>query len=140
MANGMPFFWDVVRIKEIIIIRAGKHFCCPLHGKTGFPSFCRKENLYLWWSITGPVARSELPDGNFVWEDRFGSKKLGYDWLFVRTPIDPWWRIEDDAMKIDAIQRRIYDIDNPAYIGRRIQHLDFEFSVEMDFVPQSKRN
>ncbi|SFL57604.1 glycoside hydrolase family 43 protein [Proteiniphilum acetatigenes] len=114
-------------------------FLLPVTWENGFPVILPQGE-----SVPVVVDKPDLSPapnfltGNFVWEDRFGSKKLGYDWLFVRTPIDPWWRIEDDAMKIDAIQRRIYDIDNPAYIGRRIQHLDFEFSVEMDFVPQSE--
>lgn len=114
-------------------------FLLPVIWENGFPVILPQgEPVPTVVDKSGLSPAPNFLTGNFVWEDHFGSEKLGYDWLFVRTPVDQWWRIEDGAMKIDAIQRSIYDMDHPAYIGRRIQHLDFEFSMEVDFVAQSE--
>ncbi len=114
-------------------------FLLPVTWENGFPVILpHGEPVPTVVDKAGLSPTHSFLTGNFVWEDRFESEILGHDWLFVRTPVNQWWRIEDGALKIDAIQKNIYGLDNPAYIGRRVQHLNFEFSVEMDFSPQSQ--
>ncbi|OJV89912.1 MAG: hypothetical protein BGO34_06380 [Bacteroidia bacterium 44-10] len=114
-------------------------FLLPVTWENGFPVILPQgEPVPTVVDKVGLSPTHSFLTGNFVWEDRFESEIPGHDWLFVRTPINQWWSIEGGALKIDAIQKNIYGLDNPAYIGRRVQHLNFEFSVEMDFVPQSE--
>lgn len=115
-------------------------FLLPVTWKDGFPVILPKgEPVPTVMYKSGLLPETNFLTGNFVWHDLFDKEVLGYDWLFVRTPIGEWWSIQEDGLRIEAIDRTIYDIGNPAYIGRRIQHSDFEFSVEMDFTPQSEK-
>lgn len=114
-------------------------FLLPVTWKDGFPVILPHGEPVP--TVVDKPGLSPAPNfltGNFVWKDRFESESLGNDWLFVKTPASQWWTIEGEALKINALHRSIYGLDNPAYIGRRIQHLDFEFSVEMDFIPRSE--
>ena len=117
-------------------------FLLPVSWKDGYPvvleqgkavpSIVRKNELY-------PGTGYPYLTGNFTWRDDFDKSTLDFQWLFMRTPRGDWWRQKDGAMVIDALPRSIYDIDNPAFIGRRQQHQVFEAETELLFVPANER-
>lgn len=116
-------------------------FLLPVTWKDGFPVILPKgQPVPTVVNKSGLSPKDHFLTGNFIWQDSFDKEMLGYEWLFIRTPVGQWWSILEEGLRIDAIDKTIYDIDNPAYIGRRIQHTDFEFSVEMDFEPQSVKD
>ncbi len=75
--------------------------------------------------------------GNFVWRDNFQSNSLANEWLFIRTPKGQWWSSDKNRLAIEGIDKSIYDIDNPAFIGRRQQHLCFRVETQLTFSPKN---
>lgn len=82
---------------------------------------------------------SFFPNGNFEWKDDFSKPVLGMEWNMLRTPRDQWYSIKDGKLRLDAIGRSIRKQENPAFLGRRQQHLVFQASVKMDFSPQAEK-
>lgn len=117
-------------------------FLLPVTWKDGIPIILEKGK-----PVPVVVDRPDLENdyesdnyltGNFVWTDSFADATLQPEWLFIRTPRGKWWRSGNNRLEIEAINRSIYDAVNPAYIGRRIQHQDFEFETQLDFTPRNE--
>lgn len=94
------------------------------------PTVVRKENLK-------PNAVNYLT-GNFTWRDDFEKEVLNNEWVFIRTPKDDWWNMNEGKLVLNPIEKSIYEIDNPAFIGRRQQHLIFEAETELSFNPAAE--
>jgi alpha-N-arabinofuranosidase len=72
--------------------------------------------------------------------DDFNAATLDPDFNFIRTPKGDWWSLTDQKGKLllDLIPEKIMDDVNPAFIGRRQQHKDFEAMTKMQFTPQAE--
>jgi alpha-N-arabinofuranosidase len=74
--------------------------------------------------------------GNFSWRDDFEQQTLDNRWLFIRTPSEKaWWNIQNGEISITSTEHTIYEIDHPAFIGARQQHLNFEAQTQVAFNP-----
>lgn len=76
-------------------------------------------------------------NGNFSECIRF-TDKLDYRWNMIRNPQTQWWEIKDSCLIITPQPISVRALSNPAFIGRRQQHLSFEASVEMSYIPQNE--
>lgn len=112
----LPVKWDN---EYPIILEKGK----PV------PTVVQKENL---------KPSTSYYTGNFTWLDDFTSQDLANEWLFIRTPVDKWWNLSNKQLEIDPINKNIFETLNPAFIGRRQQHLSFEIETELNFSPQNE--
>lgn len=74
-------------------------------------------------------------NGNFSETVDDFTATLDYRWSFIRTPRSQWWGVEDGKLVITPQPVSIAEVANPAFIGRRQQHLAFESSVCMSYVP-----
>lgn len=74
-------------------------------------------------------------NGNFSETVDDFTATLDYRWSFIRTPRSQWWGAEDGKLVITPQPVSIAEVANPAFIGRRQQHLAFESSVCMSYVP-----
>ena len=119
-------------------------FLLPVSWIDGFPVILEKGK-----PVSTVVEKKELyPDtgypyltGNFTWRDDFEKSALDFQWSFIRTPRgEQWWKQKDGEMIINAIPRSIYDMGNPAYIGRRQQHQVFEVESEFTFTPTNEED
>lgn len=72
-------------------------------------------------------------NGNF--SETVFTATLDYRWSFIRTPRSQWWGAEEGKLVITPQPVSIAEVANPAFIGRRQQHLAFESSVCMSYVP-----
>jgi len=118
-------------------------FLLPVSWKDGYPvvleqgkpvpTVVKKKELY-------PGTGDPYLTGNFTWRDEFEKSTLDFAWSFIRTPRGEWWQQKDGKMVIDALPRSLYDMDNPAYIGRRQQHQVFEAETEFVFTPSGERD
>jgi alpha-N-arabinofuranosidase len=73
--------------------------------------------------------------GNFKIRDEFNKKKLHPSWVFLRTPQEKWYHL-DNKKGILSIQLRPETCsgkNNPSFIGRRQQHIAGSISVSMRF-------
>ncbi len=75
--------------------------------------------------------------GNFEWKDEFNTPKLDLKWNFIRTPDKQFYRIENGKLIMNAENRSIKDVCNPAFLGIRQQHLIFEADTQLEFSPQN---
>lgn len=117
-------------------------FLLPVSWKDGWPVFLESDKAVgLVQEKTGLVSTIEeaniVSNGNFTKTDHFDSDTLGLEWNFIRTPHTKWYRInpQEKFLEIDLIETNIYEKGNPAFIGRRQQHANFEVQVEMEFHP-----
>ena len=74
-------------------------------------------------------------NGNFSETVDDFTATLDYRWSFIRTPRSQWWGAEEGKLVITPQTVSIAEVANPAFIGRRQQHLAFESSVCMSYVP-----
>lgn len=92
------------------------------------PTVVEKENL---------SPQKNYLTGNFIWRDNFDSQKLADEWQFIRNPIGNWLSYSNNGLEIEPIATSINAKANPAFIGRRQQHLKFEAETELSFIPKS---
>jgi len=71
--------------------------------------------------------------GNFVDRDMFDGPTLGAGWLRVRVPKQAWADLAErpGALALHPLAENLDTLRNPAFLGRRQQHLRFEASTEM---------
>lgn len=72
--------------------------------------------------------------------DDFDAPALAPCWNFIRTPRSDYWSLEAQpgslrlALKAASIARD----DNPAFVGRRQQHMSFKAATAMRFAPKAE--
>ena len=71
--------------------------------------------------------------GNFVWQDKFASKTLLTDWNTLGTVETMWYTLnpEKKNITIQALNNNLSDLAQPAFIGRRQQHMHFDARTEL---------
>ncbi len=65
------------------------------------------------------------------WKDDFEEETLKLEWNFIRTPVEKWYELKDKSLWITARPVSIADIDNPSFIGRRVQFANSHFTVAL---------
>lgn len=79
-------------------------------------------------------------NGNFTWRDNFENDKLGFRWLFIRTPQKQWWQLKDNQLQISPTRESVYELGSPSFIGYRQQHTDFTVTTKMNFTPLTEKS
>ena len=77
---------------------------------------------------------SQAPStGNFVDRDGFDAPTLGMGWLRVRVPKQAWadLGLRPGSLAVHPLPENLDTLRNPAFLGRRQQHLRFEASTDM---------
>lgn len=77
---------------------------------------------------------SQAPStGNFVDRDAFDAPVLGTGWVHVRVPKQAWadLRGRPGSLAVHPLPENLDTLRNPAFLGRRQQHLRFEASTAM---------
>ncbi|MEN9919300.1 MAG: hypothetical protein RL662_1736 [Bacteroidota bacterium] len=117
-------------------------FLLPVQWKDGFPTILDKGTVVP--SVVkkeGLIRNTPNPlSGNFKWREDFQEDTLANEWVFIRTPKTQWWHFTDSQLQMDAIPQSIYDANNPAFIGRRQQHLNFEAETKFSFIPRHSQD
>ena len=73
--------------------------------------------------------------------DEFNNDKLGFEWNFIQSPKpgDSFYKIDNGALCLQGLPGRISDYSPAAFVGRRLQDMDFTASTTVNFEPV-KRN
>lgn len=71
--------------------------------------------------------------GNFTWRDEFNRRELNSAWLQIRAPKQQWFDLAaaPGRLSITATAERLDGASNPAYLGRRQQHIAFDASTSL---------
>ncbi|MDO7836403.1 glycoside hydrolase family 43 protein [Sphingobium sp. HBC34] len=81
-------------------------------------------------------AEPPLPtSGDFAYRDEFDGKALSMQWIGIRTPRHPFYRLAGGALELDS-GAPIGDLNGvPAFIGRRQQHATATISTTLRYTP-----
>ncbi|WP_438444492.1 glycoside hydrolase family 43 protein [Gorillibacterium sp. sgz5001074] len=73
--------------------------------------------------------------------EHFDSERLGHQWLFIRTPRGEFWSLTERPghLRLRLKPESLADTANPAFVGRRQEHMAFAARTALDFTPQSER-
>lgn len=67
--------------------------------------------------------------------DNFDEELLGLHWNFIRTPREEWWSFiaNPSRLRIKSQPMMLHELKNPAFIGRRVQDMEFTASTIVEF-------
>lgn len=72
--------------------------------------------------------------------DNFDQARLGFIWNFIRTPREQFYTLSERTgyLRLKLRPQMITKWENPSFVGRRQQHINFSASLAMEFVPKSE--
>ncbi|HET8828715.1 MAG TPA: glycoside hydrolase family 43 protein, partial [Pelobium sp.] len=72
--------------------------------------------------------------------DEFDNKQLGFVWNVIRTPTNNLYSLNSKkgTLRLFLKPETITEKTNPAFVGRRQQHMNFIASTAMQFTPRGK--
>jgi alpha-N-arabinofuranosidase len=90
--------------------------------------------------IAKTTANAEATTGNFVWQDNFSSTHLLPHWNTLGTVESNWYQLnpEHKSLRIQASTNRLSGLAQPAFIGRRQQHMHFTAKTELQLPTAEK--
>jgi xylan 1,4-beta-xylosidase len=98
------------------------------HG-AGIPFVAKRPKL-----PAAPV-RAPQPDGAIRYVEEFDGAKLGPEWIGVRVPRAPVYRLEGGALVLDGGAKLGDTGGVPAFVGRRLQQHVATVSTQVRFAP-----
>jgi xylan 1,4-beta-xylosidase len=116
-------------------------FMAPVTWKEGWPVIGEQTAL-LKREYPAPDLPEYKPEGYaplndlFPVKDEFERDSLALYWNFMRTPQNPWWKLENGKLAITGRDIPLFEKSNPSFIGRRQQHAFCEAITHMEFSPE----
>lgn len=111
-------------------------FIAPVKWIDGWPIINpdQKEVQYSYTADYKEVKQSAPPQsGNFAYRTTF-DKKLDQSLLFLRTNDTSWYKLDKtNGLTMKLLSETCMGVGNPAFIGKRQQHLTGSASTEMTF-------
>ncbi|MFZ2995822.1 glycoside hydrolase family 43 protein [Sphingobium sp.] len=114
-------------------------FLLPVTWKDGWPIILPKGE-----AIPHIVKAPRLParpkpalptSGNFAYTDEFNGNSLSMQWIGIRTPHQPFYRLVGGALELDS-GAAIGDLNGvPGFVGRRQQHENATISTTLRYTP-----
>jgi xylan 1,4-beta-xylosidase len=116
-------------------------FLLPVSWKNEWPIILEqgKEIPYQLNAPTIPVTtkNADTMTGNFIWQENFSGKELQHHWVSLRTADSPFYQLQKNSIQLQALNVRLDELEQPAFLGRRQQHTRFSASTRLD-VPAAK--
>ncbi|WP_370310314.1 glycoside hydrolase family 43 protein [Sphingobium abikonense] len=115
-------------------------FLLPVTWKDGWPIILPKGEAIphtLKAPDLPPQSAPALPtSGDIAYTETFDGPKLPMQWIGIRTPKQPFYRLSNGMLELDS-GAPLGDLDGvPAFIGRRQQHINATFSTTLRYVPE----
>lgn len=78
--------------------------------------------------------------GNFTLRDEFEAEQLALNWVFLRTPREPWFDLNrrKGFLSLRVRPESCAGSGNPSFLGHRQQHLRGSASAAIDFTPKAE--
>ncbi|WP_158847608.1 glycoside hydrolase family 43 protein [Algibacter sp. L1A34] len=116
-------------------------------GRETFMAPIKWENRWPVFNLGGDIVKSKYltpnnvlkqeksfkNSGIYTFKEEFENSKLGFEWLFLRTPREKWYAISDGSLQINTRSESVSSPENPSFIGYRQQHSKGSVSTEMNF-------
>jgi alpha-N-arabinofuranosidase len=83
------------------------------------------------------AVKDYVDNGNFELTDNFDDEPLLPYWVFLRTPSQKWYSVNDGKCKITGLADSLNGTGNPSVLLRRQQHVHCTAETNLDFKPNS---
>jgi alpha-N-arabinofuranosidase len=114
-------------------------FILPVKWKNDVPFFCqRKKNGPLVFKKKNHDNAPLNTTGNFTFRDDFSGNELGYNWLMIQSPKHVWYKKTNKQLILEPTTANIYEKKQPAFIGYRQQHTNFQAVTSLKFTPTTE--
>ncbi|MCG8579770.1 MAG: glycoside hydrolase family 43 protein [Bacteroidales bacterium] len=127
-------WWAVMLGKRLVdgyTLLARETFLCPVTFEDQTPVFNPGVGI-----VEAEMKRPDLPWSPFESKpvrDEFEGKQLDLVWNMLRTPHSDWYTIDNSQLKLKLRPNVLDSLTNPSLLGRRIQHHNFEVTLNMEF-------
>lgn len=113
-------------------------FMLPVQWQAGWPVILQP-GVPMPFAVQKPdlpaAPRSAKPTtGNFSWRETFTDDTLGPQWLFVRTPHNPWWQSGGGSLTLQARTDHVGANAQPSFVGQRVAHMRASATTEVLFI------
>ncbi|WP_423127505.1 glycoside hydrolase family 43 protein [Gaoshiqia sp. Z1-71] len=116
-------------------------FLMPVHwSQDGFPYMTKGDEVVpRIVQMEGVKRDSCLTFGNFEKNDRFDGDKPGMEWMTLRGSATDFYSLTENPgfLTLQCANVASNELKSPAFIGRRLQHHQFECTTSMYFKPRS---
>lgn len=111
-------------------------FLLPVSWKKEWPVILEKGKT-IPYQLPAPKTGAKTKDaehttGNFLWQDNFSKTELLHPWVSLRTADSPFYQLHKNRIQLQALNIRLNELEQPAFLGRRQQHTRFSSSAELD--------
>lgn len=118
-------------------------FLLPVSWKNEWPIILEK-GKEIPYQLAAPktsakTKNADITTGNFIWQDNFSSPALLHPWVSLRTADEPFYQLQKNHLQLKALNVRLDELEQPAFLGRRQQHTKFSASTELD-IPTGKQS
>ena len=110
-------------------------FLLPVTWKDGWPIILEKGKS-IPYQHSAPKTQqktlaTDVTTGNFLWKDSFDRPMPGHEWLKLRMSDKEFVQIKKGSLFLKARSVRLDSLEQPAFLGRRQQHTQFDATTEM---------
>ncbi|RYY76834.1 MAG: glycoside hydrolase family 43 protein [Gammaproteobacteria bacterium] len=112
-------------------------FLLPVSWKNEWPVILEKGKS-IPYRATAPATAKRTTNnapttGNFVWHDNFDNPKLNSEWNILGNLEGDWYQLnpETKSLQLTPTANRLSGLSQPAFIGRRQQHMHFDAKAEL---------
>ncbi len=119
-------------------------FLAPVKWEEGWPVIAKgNEEVQYHYPLPLPLNLKDTGrqySGNFTWRDEFNTGILSREWMFLRTPKQQWYDLQQTpgSLSIQVRPESCSGNSNPSFLGYRQQHLCGSASTEIGFVPETE--
>jgi xylan 1,4-beta-xylosidase len=84
-----------------------------------------------------PKNPNAMGNGNFSWTESFDKGKLALGWIFLRTPQEKWYTLQEGKPGITLKLRdvNIRELKQPTFLARHQQHHTMTIETKLVFTP-----
>ena len=114
-------------------------FLMPVRWEDGWPRITAPGERIPWVldAPALPAGSAPVPtSGSFAVRVGFEGRQLPLDWITVRNPRQRWYRLDGQALHLQARAVGLGERDNPSFLARRQQHQDALASTVVRFAPR----
>lgn len=117
-------------------------FLLPVTWRDGWPHILPQgEVIPHRLAAPNPPADIDIAEpltGNFTWRDEFEVGELNKQWNLLRGFDSSWFHQTNGQMKVQALPVYLEALQQPAFLSRRQQHMNYRASTELQ-LPESKQ-
>jgi Beta-xylosidase len=124
--------------EENLINTGRETYLLPVKWKNGFPIILpRGKAIPQVVKKSGLMPTSNPMSGNFEYKEDFNNQNLDYTWMYIRTPKEKFYSLENGKLNITPLPVSIEERKSPAVVVRRQQHTNFVVETKLEFSPKS---